>query len=139
MSSLAQVTIDFDKSHLVFPTIIACILGLLGLIILVTRFKRIAQSGAHMSAIAADMDKPRFIGALALTLIYFSVMVPVGDFWPNTGLGFLICSIPYVLLTGVLFMHERTLRGAVPLIIVSLIAPTVIWYLFTELFFLTLP
>ncbi|KMK65214.1 tripartite tricarboxylate transporter TctB family protein [Puniceibacterium sp. IMCC21224] len=139
MGSLTQVTIDFDKSHLVFPTIIACVLGLLGVTILLTRYRRIAHSGGNLSAVMSGMDKPRFLGTLVLTLIYFSAMVPVGDFWPNTGRGFLICSIPYVLLTGLLFMHDRTLRNAVPLIVVSLIAPTLIWYLFTELFFLTLP
>lgn len=139
MGSLTQVTIDFDKSHLVFPTIIACILCVLGLVILTSRFRLIAQCGARLSAGAAKMDKMRFIGTLMLTLIYFSVMVPVGDIWPNTGSGFLYCSIPYVLLTGLLFMHDRRPRNLVPLIIVAVFAPVVTWYLFTDLFFLTLP
>ncbi|MGY3670839.1 tripartite tricarboxylate transporter TctB family protein (plasmid) [Marinovum sp. KMM 9989] len=139
MGSLTQVTIDFDKSHLVFPTLIACILGLLGIAIVATRYRAVAHIGTHLSDIATRMDKPRFLGALGLTLIYFMAMVPVGDLWPNTGRGFLICSIPYVLGTGLLFMHDRTLRHALPLILVALIVPTLVWYLFTELFFLTLP
>lgn len=139
MDSLTQVSIDFDHSHLVFPTVIASILALLAALILVTRTRRILHAGAYLSQITTSVDKTRFFGTLGLTVLYFTAMVPVGDIWPNTGLGFLICSVPYVLLTGLLFMHDRSLRQAVPLIIVSLIAPTLIWYLFTDLFFLTLP
>ncbi len=149
MDSLLQVSIDFEHSHLVFPTIIACILGVLSVAILLTRYKQSRQSVTQAPELPATdgtiegagegMDKPRFFGTLLLTLLYFSAMVPVGDYWPNTGLGFLLCSIPYILATGLLFMHERTLRNARALIAVALIAPTVIWYLFTELFFLTLP
>ncbi len=139
MDSITQVSIEFSRSHLVFPTLIACILGLLGLSIVATRWRKIAQTGPYMTDIFAKMDKPRLFGTLALTLIYFMAMVPVGDIWPNTGRGFLICSIPYVFLTGLLFMHDRTLRNSLPLIVMALIAPTLVWYLFTELFFLTLP
>ena len=139
MSSLTRVSIDFETSHLVFPTLIACILGLLAIAIVATRHAQIAQFRPYFSAIMARMDKTRFFGALALMLVYFIAMVPVGDIWPNTGRGFLICSVPYVALTGLLFMHERSLRAALPLLIVAVIAPALIWYLFTELFFLTLP
>lgn len=145
MDSLLHVSIDFEHSHLVFPTIIACILGMLSVAILLTRYRRgsqtVTQSPELLAADGRDegMDKVRFFGTLLLTLLYFSAMVPVGDYWPNTGLGFLICSIPYILATGLLFMHDRSLRNARALIAVALIAPTVVWYLFTELFFLTLP
>ena len=49
-----------------------------------------------------EMNKVRFFGTIAITVAYFLLMVPVGNLWPNTGLGFLICSIPYVFLTGAL-------------------------------------
>jgi hypothetical protein len=66
-------------------------------------------------------------------------MVPVGSIWPNTGLGFLICSIPYVFLTGALFLHHRGLRDLIPVAVTAIVAPTLVWWLFTDLFFLTLP
>lgn len=139
MDNLARVSIDFESSHLVFPILVAIVLTLLGLAILIRDRARIAAAGAYWRRIWVDMDKPRFLGTLALTLAYFSLMVPVGDLWPNTGLGFLICSIPYVLLTGVLFMHERNLRKVVPVAVIAVVAPTFVWWLFTYPFFLTLP
>lgn len=139
MADLFAVSIDFDTSHLIFPRIIAVVLGLLGLAILIRDRRRIAGAGAYWRKTFAEMDRLRFIGALTLTLLYFSLMLPVGDFWPNTGMGFLLCSVPYVLLTGLLFMHERPLRAVLPLAIVALVAPTFVWWLFTYPFFMTLP
>ena len=139
MRELTRVTIDFETSHLVFPTLIAIILAVLGLAILVTRRHEIAASGAYWHRTLGRMDKLRFFGTIALTIVYFSLMVPVGNVWPNTGLGFLICSIPYVLLTGVLFLHQRGARQLLPVIVTAVVAPTLVWWLFTDLFFLTLP
>lgn len=139
MGNLTQVTIDFDSSHLVFPTLIGAMLCALGLAIVITRRGRIASAGAYWSGIFERMDKVRFLGALGLTILYFLLMVPVGDIWPNTGLGFLISSIPYVMATGLLFMHDRPLRSVLVMLAIALIAPTLVWYLFTEIFFLTLP
>jgi len=139
MGELTRVDIDFATSHLVFPTVIGCMLLVLGFAIAVIHRQNILGSGAMWRATFAEMDKPRFLGALALTIAYFSLMVPVGDIWPNTGMGFLICSIPFLLMSGLLFMRDRSLRQVVPLAIVAALAPTLVWWLFSEVFFLTLP
>ncbi|MCA8880039.1 MAG: tripartite tricarboxylate transporter TctB family protein [Rhodobacteraceae bacterium] len=139
MGSLTHVTVNFATSHLIFPTLIAGILALLGLAILITKRHAIAGSGAYWQGILSAMDRVRFLGAVALTVLYFLLMVPVGDHWPNTGLGFLICSIPYVFLTGALFLHRRGARDLIPVALTAAVAPTLVWWLFTDLFFLTLP
>jgi hypothetical protein len=139
MEELTRVTIDFERSHLVFPRIVAIVLALLGLAIAIRDRRRIAGSGAHWRGIWENMDRVRFLGTIGLTLLYFTLMVPVGRIWPNTGLGFLICSIPFVLLTGLLFMHERGWRQVLPVAVVAVVAPTFVWWLFTYPFFLTLP
>jgi Ca2+/Na+ antiporter len=139
MGSLTHVTVNFATSHLIFPTLIAGILALLGLAILITRRHAIAGSGAYWRGILSGMDRVRFPGAVALTVLYFLLMVPVGEHWPNTGLGFLICSVPYVFLTGALFLHRRGPRDLIPVAITAAVAPTLVWWLFTDLFFLTLP
>ncbi|WP_428929316.1 tripartite tricarboxylate transporter TctB family protein [Marinibacterium sp. SX1] len=139
MGTWTQVTIDFDTSHLIFPTIIGCLLAVLGAAILWTRRRQILTAGGYWSGILRDMDKIRFGGTLVLTLVYFLAMVPVGDIWPNTGLGFLVCSVPYVILTGVLFLHERTVATIWPVALAGVVAPLLVWWLFTEIFFLTLP
>ena len=133
------VTIDFETSHLVFPIIIGAILALLGLAIVIRDRRRIAGAGAHWRATFAEMDKPRFLGTLALTLAYFSLMVPIGNIWPNTGYGFLFCSIPFVFLSGLIFAHDRGLRALIPLAIVAVVGPLFVWWLFTYPLFLTLP
>ncbi|MCS6758014.1 MAG: hypothetical protein MO852_02085 [Candidatus Devosia euplotis] len=104
MGDLTGVTVDFPTSRLIFPTLIGIVLLILGLAILVTRRRDVLASGAVWRQTFAEMDKLRFFGTLALTITYFSLMVSVGDVWPNTGLGFLLCSIPFVALTGLLFM-----------------------------------
>lgn len=139
MESLTQITIDFERSHLVFPRMVAVVLGLLLLSILIRDRRRIAASGAYWKGVMAGMDKTRFLGTLGLTLLYFSLMVPVGNIWPNTGRGFLYCSIPFVMAIGLLYMHERTWRAFIPLAIISVIGPIFVWWLFTYPFFLTLP
>ncbi|MEO3413098.1 tripartite tricarboxylate transporter TctB family protein [Roseovarius sp. CAU 1744] len=139
MARLTQVSIDFETSHLIFPMLIAVILGLLGLTILITRRRQVTQAGAHWAGFWRDMDKPRTLGTLALTVIYFILMVPVGDIWPNRGFGFLFCSIPFVFAIGLLFMHAWPGRAVAIMAAVALIAPALVWWLFAEVFFLTLP
>lgn len=139
MDNLTRVTIDFDTSHLIFPIMIGVALALLGLAILIRDRRAILSSGQMWATTFRNMDKLRFLGALAITIVYFLLMVPVGNIWPNSGYGFLICSVPYVIALGLLFMHERT-RGAMgAMLAVAIIAPPLVWWLFSEIFFLTLP
>jgi len=139
MGNLTKVQVDFATSHLIFPTLVGCILAALGLAILIRERRAILASPAMWRDTFAQMDKVRFFGTLVLTIVYFSAMVPVGDLRPNTGFGFLACSVPYVLLTGLLFMQERTAPRLAVLAVVSIVAPLLVWWLFGDVFFLTLP
>ena len=139
MNKLTAVTVDFDTSHLLFPKIIAVVLLMLGVMILIQERKRIAASGAYWQVIFTRMDKPRFFGTLVATIIYFSAMVPVGDLWPNTGLGFLICSIVYVFLVDCIFLHERNRRSVIPVAMTAIIAPALVWFLYCHWVFLEIP
>jgi hypothetical protein len=139
MGDLTKVTIDFQSSHLVFPTLIGGVLAVLGLAIVLTRWRAIAGAGQFWSRTMAATDKPRFFGTIVLTLVYFLLMVPVGDLWPNTGMGFLLCSIAFVALTGLLYLHERTGSALAVLAVVAVAAPLLVWWVFAHVFFLTLP
>jgi len=139
MDGLTTVTIDFETSHLIFPRLIGIVLVVLGLTIVVTRRREIAGAGVYWRKVLGDMDKVRFFGTLILTVIYFSLMVPIGDIWPNTGMGFLLCSIPLVFLTGLLYMHVRSFREIAIMAAVAVIAPALVWWLFADVFALTLP
>lgn len=134
-----NITIDFDTSHLIFPTLVGCLMAILGMAIVIRDRHRIAAAGKYWRKTFHWMDKIRFFGSLGLTLAYFSLMVPVGNIWPNTGYGFLLCSVPFVFLSGLLFMHDRTIRATIPLAIVAVAGPVFVWWLFTYPLFLTLP
>ncbi|MCD7059707.1 tripartite tricarboxylate transporter TctB family protein [Pelagibacterium xiamenense] len=139
MGAWTQVSIDFETSHLYFPTLIGALLVVLGLAILLRDRARIAGAGRYWRDVFAAMDKLRFFGTIVLTVLYFILMVPIGRIWPNTGMGFLLCSGPYVLLTGLLFMHERPWRQVAALTAIAIAGPAFVWWLFTGPFFLTLP
>ncbi|MEM5467301.1 tripartite tricarboxylate transporter TctB family protein [Celeribacter marinus] len=139
MGDLTKVVIDFEQSHLLFPRLVATVLGLLLLTILLRDRKRILNAGQTWRITLNRMDKPRFFGAIALTLMYFSSMVPVGNVWPNTGMGFLLCSVPFVFCVGALFMHDRPKRALGVLALIAIVGPTCVWWLFTYPFYLTLP
>ena len=139
MNDLTKVTIEFEQSHLVFPRLIASVLAILLISIVIRDRHRIMNALPYWRGVFSAMDKKRFFGALAATLAYFSLMVPIGNIWPNTGMGFLICSVPYVLGVGLLFMHERPMRSVISLSAVAVIGPVFVWWLFTYPFFLTLP
>jgi hypothetical protein len=139
MGDLTRIKVDFATSHLVFPILIGIVLLVLGAAILITQRRELLGAGAMWRETFAGMDKPRFFGTLGLTIAYFSLMVPVGEIWPNTGMGFLLCSVPFVALSGILFLHERTMAQMVPIFIVALIGPVLVWWLFSDIFYLTLP
>ncbi|MBV17194.1 MULTISPECIES: tripartite tricarboxylate transporter TctB family protein [Thalassospira] len=134
-----HVTIDFDTSHMIFPTIIAIILGILFTAILITRGRTMLATITNGPWWPAGIDHMRFFGTLVLTVIYFTAMPSVGDFFPNTGLGFYLCSIPYLFALSTLFLHERTRRTLLIAGANALIAPTIVWYILSELFNISLP
>lgn len=139
MSSWLTPTIDFDTSHTVFPTLISAVLIVLGLVIIIRDRQKILQAGVFWKRTFRYIDKSRFFGTLGLTVLYFLLMVPVGDIWPNTGYGFLICSIPFVFLIGLIYMHKRQVRDLVLMGGVAATIPTLVWWLFSSVFYLTLP
>lgn len=143
LSDLLKVQIDFDQSHLVFPTIIEWLLVVFALSILLQRHTAIRTSiGRFVASLPParwNFDKRRLFGTLALTVIYFVAMEPVGRLWPNTGLGFVICSVVFCLALARLLVHDITTRKWLAIVLTSLIGPVLAWYVFSEIFRVTLP
>ncbi|WP_090071076.1 tripartite tricarboxylate transporter TctB family protein [Cohaesibacter marisflavi] len=150
-SSLFKVSIDFDQSHLFFPNIIHWILLILALLIALTEGPKVLRK---MRARAEENRGPeasgekdqtrkidwlRLLGMLVLTILYFYVMEPVGEIFPNTGLGFLLTSIPFMFLLSTLFVHTPGRREFITITLSSIISPTVAWYVLAQMFNITLP
>jgi len=139
LTSFPRVSINFETSHLVFPTLISILLGILLVAILATHWRAIWGTLTTGPYWPAGIDHLRFFGTLALTVLYFLAMPEIGDFFPNEGYGFLIASIPFQFLMSLLYLHERTRGHVVIAAINAVIAPTVVWYMLSTVFDLTLP
>lgn len=132
------VEVDFDRSHLLFPTLVALLLAALGLAILVTRRRAIAAAVAGPRAGGAD--HLRLWGTLALCVAYILALPPVGRLAPNTGAGFLICSPPFILALSLLYMHPpRGGRALLAAAATAVAAPLVVWGALARAFNISLP
>ena len=137
--ALVEVRVDFASSHLLFPRIVLAVLALLSVAILVSRRREIAAAFARRPFWPAGIDGARFFATLAITVAYFAALRPVGDRFPNTGLGFLLCSIPFLFALGTLYLHRRGPGALARMAACALIAPSVVWYLLSEVLTITLP
>ena len=143
MTELFTVTIDFQQSHQFFPSIIHWMLLLIVLLILVlevpTYLREVRAGRKSLPFTRGPFDTSKFFGTLALTLAYFLAMPWVGGIFPNTGLGFLIMSIPYMAAPSLLYLHKRDRRHLTKIGLNAIIAPVVAWFILAKLFAITLP
>lgn len=145
LTQMLSVKLDFTQSHLLFPNIIQwLLLILLGLIAIVHGpQQRLAKARAARAAAAPAQRKPvdgkRLGGLLALTAVYFMAMEPMGRLLPNTGVGFLLSSIPYGVALSWLFVHDPNRRQWMLIGASSVATPLVVWAVFAYAFKITLP
>ncbi|WP_235041553.1 tripartite tricarboxylate transporter [Vreelandella profundi] len=143
LTSLLNVSIDFETSHLFFPRIIHWMMGGLFALILLTKvapFLVAVKRGERTLPIVGEpMDRLRFFGTLILIAAYFYLMAVVGDLFPYTGYGFLFVSMAFVLLMSLLYVHEWTKRSVTIIVINAVVAPSLAWFVLAKLFTITLP
>lgn len=140
----------FKTMHLVFPTIIGCILLILGIALIIQRYRLCKKEGKPFINLKdyhffePGYDKLKLFGSLVLFIGYIACLVPMGFLW---------ASILFVFLFNVLFAESINFKvlfgkaeGAVvnvkSLLIsaaVAVIASTFIWWLFGIVFNITLP
>lgn len=143
LSELLKVQIDFERSHLLFPTIIEWVLaGLVLAIIIVHGPELLAQwrGGAIRDRLAHwQVDRKRLFGCLALTLAYFIAMEPIGTLYPNSGIGFLLSSIVYGFALSLLFVRNLNRHKWILIALSSVLTPLLVWLVFAHVFRITLP
>ncbi|WP_110677228.1 tripartite tricarboxylate transporter TctB family protein [Salinicola sp. RZ23] len=141
--SLFDVTIDFSQSHLFFPRIVTTLLGILLVMILVTRYRRIVPALRHAGRVVGgregSFDRKRFFGTLVLVTLYFYLMGGLSDVFPNTGYSFLIMSVLFVFSLSLLYAERLSRRILLIITLNALIAPAIAWYVLAQLFRITLP
>ena len=143
LSNLLKIKIDFDQSHLFFPTIVEWLLAILLLAIAVVHGPELLaqwRHGAMRSRLAHwQVDKRRLFGVLALTVAYLSAMEPVGRLYPNSGIGFLLTSIVYGFALSWLFGRDLDKRKWLLITSSSVLTPLFVWLVFSIGFKITLP
>jgi len=126
-----------------FPKLmIGFLLFLLLLIFLfygIPKIKKIMRGEAKMKFSLQHMDKLRFFGTLVLTVVYFLLMQYVGQFFPNTGMGFLLVSMPFIFLLSLLYSHGLSRSKFVVIAVNAVVAPGIAWYLLAKIFNISLP
>ncbi|MCB8887857.1 tripartite tricarboxylate transporter TctB family protein [Vreelandella malpeensis] len=142
-SDLFDVSIDFETSHLFFPTLVHWILGGLLALILITKvapFLAAVKRGERALPIVSESrDNLRFFATLALIPAYFALMAIVGDLFPYTGYGFLFVSMAFVLCMSLLYLHDWTKKALVIVVVNAVVAPSLAWFVLAKLFTITLP
>jgi len=142
-ADLFKVNIAFNQSHLLFPTIVEWVMGVLLLAIAVVHGPELLthwRGGAMKNRLAHwQVDKKRFFGSVALTMVYFAAMEPVGTIYPNSGVGFLLTSIVYGFGLSWLFVRDNNRRKTVLMAVSAVITPLLVWLVFSKVFKITLP
>jgi len=143
ISSMFKVSIDFDQSHLFFPKIVTWFLVLqlvvIFLVYVIPHIRDVYNKKRASAGSGRKWDALRFFGTIVLTIIYFLSMDYVGEYFPNTGLGFLFTSIVFILVLSLLYVHGLDRRKTLILSLNALISPSVAWFVLARLFNITLP
>lgn len=143
LSQMLTIKMDFQRSHLFFPAIVEWILVGLLVLIALAHGRELVAHWRESSPVARirnwTFDKRRLPGVLILTPIYFALMEPVGKLRPNTGIGFLLTSIVYCFALSWVFVRDNNRRKTVLMTLNALITPTLVWFVFSYAFHITLP
>ncbi len=141
-TDLLRVEVDFSQSHLLFPTIVGWLLVVLLVAVLIVYRRewlpRVTGSGGARRRQPVDLR--RLLGCLVVTTVYFAAMEPVGRaVAPNTGVGFLLCSIVFGVALSRLFVHDIDRRKWLAIGASSVATPLFVWAIFAYVFRITLP
>ena len=126
--------------HLFFPKVIGCICAILLVIIIIQRLIRCIRTGTPFINLKSyhffdeGCDKLKLFGSLALTIGYL-IALPV--------LHFVNASMIFIFLFGVLFDYNREKGFSFMSVLISAIIAVagswLTWYLFFQIFNITLP
>ena len=143
ISNLLSIKIDFPQSHMFFPKIIMWLLLLLFVLIAILYgrqfVKDVREGRRSLKFFEENYDKIRLFGTIGAVIIYFILMDYVGTLFPNTGLGFLLVSIPFMMSLSFLYVHDLSKKKTIIILLNSIIAPVSAWYILGNLFNITLP
>lgn len=134
MKDFFTIEMTYSNYHLIFPRIIIGILIAIGAVLLITnlvkRWKEGALTRFRFKFFMDYYDKVKFYGTILLLIMYAVTM---------TWIGFVPSSILFMILITLLYIGNIHKKSIVVSITNSLATTIVIWYVFGQLFDITLP
>lgn len=122
-----------STAHLLMPRIIGVILIILLIAILVSDYRKAKKSGEKKTShaiFAEGYNKVKLFGSAALFAAYIALLEP---------LGFLISSILAMFGFNVIFEGKKEKRSLIVSAVISVVFPTLLWFIFGYVFNITLP
>ncbi|WP_160807576.1 tripartite tricarboxylate transporter TctB family protein [Virgibacillus salexigens] len=134
MKGLLTVELKFSEYHTIFPNIMLTILIFLAVLMLFLNVIRRIKEGRlrefHFQFFVDNYDKLKFFGTLVLLIAYAFVLESIG---------FLLATILFMFLISLLFIGDIKKKSIFVSLTNSLSTSLIIWYLFGQLFDITLP
>ncbi len=135
MADLFRIDITLSRSHWVVPRIIIGLLIIIGAVLIVqniiSKYKRRKTSPIKRQRFYEEgSDKLKLFGSMILLTTYIYVL---------DSIGFLVSSLIFVFLFGVLFEGKKELKSILGSAILSIVVSLSSWYIFGVFFNITLP
>lgn len=130
-----KINVVYSTSHLLFPKIVIAILIILAVIMLIQRFLDTKKNNKpfinkDFKFFNEDCDKVKLAGSAILLVAYCFAM---------NFIGFLAGSIIFISLFHILYAEERTVKRILISIGISVGETLLVWYVFANLLYVTLP
>ncbi len=135
MSEFFRIKVVYSTSHLLFPKIVIAILAILLVIMIIQRFIETKKENKpfinkDFKFFKEDYDKLKLAGSAVLLVAYCAAM---------NYLGFVAGSIIFISLFHILYAEKRTLKRILISIGISTAETLLVWYVFAQLLYVTLP
>ena len=135
MAEFFKIKIVYSTSHLLFPKIIIAILVILFVIMMIQRFFDTRKNNKpfinkDFRFFNKDCDKFKLAGSAILLVAYCFALNLIG---------FIAGSIIFISLFHILFAEKRTLKRILISIGISTVETLLVWYIFANLLYVTLP
>ncbi|SDI39023.1 tripartite tricarboxylate transporter TctB family protein [Alteribacillus bidgolensis] len=134
MSDLLTIELSYNNYHLLFPRIIISILIILGIVLLITNIIKRVKNGNLTSFsftfFVDNYDKVKLFGTAVLLIVYAGTLEIIG---------FIPASVLFMFLVTLLYIGNIRKKSIMISVSNSLATTIIVWYVFGQLFDITLP
>jgi hypothetical protein len=131
MSDFFTIEMTYSEYHLLFPRITISLLIIIGALLLITNLiKKVKAGDGRFRFFSKNYDKRKLYGTVILLVLY-GVTLDI--------LGFILSTVIFVILSTLLYIGNLQKKSLIISITSSIATTFVFWYVFGQLFDITLP